>query len=596
MLVLLVFTAFAVAIVGHAFAAWRHMRVVLTIAGLGALAVALALALGAPSLLPLLEVWWAGRLYKDTSMYAVSALQFLQQSWHTLPLALFAPATLAAVRDALPSAFPYALAPALGVAGLTLAVIGLLRRGLDAALVAVALLGVGMALAPFGLGWMRRLPLLQYVYPMYCWPLVALPLAQAAGHGVAAVAVGRERRIVVAALAIIFVGALSLFLVEDYRAPYPFGLMVQRVFLHALATRTGWVRLALPFFLTLGLLLVVASLRRRQRWSAAVAALAVVELGASISPAAWFRDSQVLTAAPSAAVRFLQERLGVAERMLGVPLEVGYPNTPSLFGLADMRGMVALPAERFVRYLNLISRAETWRIWQHTAGVTMHPLLDLAAVRYVVLRRVDPPSALASDAAARLVYQDPYVTIYENAAALPRARIVHTAFAVSDADEAATQLAAAVNQTGHAAAIGLADKVFVEPSADGIHPPAASGAAGTADEHVTIVPDDDPDRVTVHASLATSGYLVLADTFYPGWTASIGGAPTPIHPANLLFRGVFVPAGEHTVVFRYAPNGFTAGLVLFGIGVAVSAAILAHAAVRIRSRAAEECAPAIELG
>ena len=47
--------------------------------------------------------------------------------------------------------------------------------------------------------------------------------------------------------------------------------------------------------------------------------------------------------------------------------------------------------------------------------------------------------------------------------------------------------------------------------------------------------------------------LALHDTWYPGWVAEIDGKRAPILRADVLFRGVEVPAGRHRVVFRYAP-------------------------------------------
>lgn len=78
-----------------------------------------------------------------------------------------------------------------------------------------------------------------------------------------------------------------------------------------------------------------------------------------------------------------------------------------------------------------------------------------------------------------------------------------------------------------------------------------------------------PEHITLHAS--GPGWLVLADADYPGWQASVGGAPASIHRAHGLFRAVWIPAGPHTVNFTFAPVSILLGLAvsaLTGLGVA----------------------------
>lgn len=58
------------------------------------------------------------------------------------------------------------------------------------------------------------------------------------------------------------------------------------------------------------------------------------------------------------------------------------------------------------------------------------------------------------------------------------------------------------------------------------------------------------------------GWLVLADSWYPGWRAVVDGSQTPVLIANQTFRAVVVPAGQHVVVLSYAPLSFTAGGVI----------------------------------
>jgi uncharacterized membrane protein YfhO len=60
--------------------------------------------------------------------------------------------------------------------------------------------------------------------------------------------------------------------------------------------------------------------------------------------------------------------------------------------------------------------------------------------------------------------------------------------------------------------------------------------------------------------MADAGYLVLADTHYPGWNATIDGLASEILPANHAFRAVQLSEGQHAVVFEYAPVSFRLGL------------------------------------
>ena len=61
------------------------------------------------------------------------------------------------------------------------------------------------------------------------------------------------------------------------------------------------------------------------------------------------------------------------------------------------------------------------------------------------------------------------------------------------------------------------------------------------------------DGVAIETNAQRSAILVLNDLYYPGWTASVDGAPAPIARVNMLFRGVETPAGRHKVIFSFHP-------------------------------------------
>lgn len=67
-------------------------------------------------------------------------------------------------------------------------------------------------------------------------------------------------------------------------------------------------------------------------------------------------------------------------------------------------------------------------------------------------------------------------------------------------------------------------------------------------------------RVQIEIDAPVAGFVVLTDTIYPGWRATVDGQPVPIWPANLAFRAVAVPAGVHTIEMAYYPLTFTFGL------------------------------------
>jgi hypothetical protein len=73
---------------------------------------------------------------------------------------------------------------------------------------------------------------------------------------------------------------------------------------------------------------------------------------------------------------------------------------------------------------------------------------------------------------------------------------------------------------------------------------------------------DGPNRVTIRAVLDAPGYLVLADTWYPGWRATVDGDPAELLRANFGFRAVWLEAGEHSVEMVYRPTSVLAGGVL----------------------------------
>jgi hypothetical protein len=189
---------------------------------------------------------------------------------------------------------------------------------------------------------------------------------------------------------------------------------------------------------------------------------------------------------------------------------------------------------------------------------TAHPVqqVRLLAVRYILTE-----GRMGADAESTFppAFADDQSVVYENRDPLPRAYAVHSVVLAADA---ATAL-------GHLTDLAIDPRrtVVIEAPADAAPPP---GVAAGPDE-VALVRDV-PDEVVVQARLAADGYLVLLDTWYPGWEASVDGTPTPIYPAHSIARAVFVPGGAHTVRLVYRPLSFRVGVALAALTVMVTIA------------------------
>ncbi len=94
-------------------------------------------------------------------------------------------------------------------------------------------------------------------------------------------------------------------------------------------------------------------------------------------------------------------------------------------------------------------------------------------------------------------------------------------------------------------------------------PPALDACSG---DTVTLVKYSSSE-VVIRADMKCRGMVVLSDTFYPGWQATVDGRAEPIREVDFCIRGVVVPAGAHQLKFRYRPASVIAGGILTVTGV-----------------------------
>ncbi|MBA3976504.1 MAG: hypothetical protein C0504_20040 [Candidatus Solibacter sp.] len=139
------------------------------------------------------------------------------------------------------------------------------------------------------------------------------------------------------------------------------------------------------------------------------------------------------------------------------------------------------------------------------------------------------------------------LNVFRDPSALPRAFAVHEILHWLPGHNAMMMNDHFKDRFGHAA--------FVDSPA-----PTVEACPGRP-SHIRIL-SHLPSQVRIHADMGCRGLVILSDTFFPGWKASIDGVETPILQAHGGLRAAVVPQGKHDVVMAYRPLSVISGAFL----------------------------------
>ncbi|HEX4450541.1 MAG TPA: hypothetical protein VH143_06715 [Kofleriaceae bacterium] len=91
-----------------------------------------------------------------------------------------------------------------------------------------------------------------------------------------------------------------------------------------------------------------------------------------------------------------------------------------------------------------------------------------------------------------------------------------------------------------------------------------------------------PGAIALDVSAPAAGVLVVAESWAPGWSATVDGDDAPVIRANYLSMGVIVPSGAHRVRLEFTPHGYALLLALFAGGLAGGLVLVTRTARRAR--------------
>ena len=87
-----------------------------------------------------------------------------------------------------------------------------------------------------------------------------------------------------------------------------------------------------------------------------------------------------------------------------------------------------------------------------------------------------------------------------------------------------------------------------------------------------------PNYLKYSSSNSGEGFVVFSEIYYPkGWKATIDGNEVSIEQVNYLLRGLFIPAGDHVIEFKFEPSAYSIGNSSMMIGSIVSIALFIFA-------------------
>jgi len=232
---------------------------------------------------------------------------------------------------------------------------------------------------------------------------------------------------------------------------------------------------------------------------------------------------------------FLQENLGEF-RIMTTDSRILPPNFSAIYRLQSIDGYDPLYLLRYGELMAASERKKTDITPPFGFNRIITPrnfdskIIDLLGVKYILsLSELNSPKL-------KEVFREGETRVYENKTVLSRVFFVSKITYAKDNKDAIRLILNASFVSN--------DTAIVELIQSGASIPPLGWKVGEAE-----IVQYSENKIVINTKNTGDGFLVLTDSFYPTWKATIDGVGAEIYRTDYNFRGVVVPSGKHRIEF-----------------------------------------------
>ena len=263
-------------------------------------------------------------------------------------------------------------------------------------------------------------------------------------------------------------------------------------------------------------------------------------------------------------IRQVVDAVPPTERLI-VEGEALLTHTGLVYGYSDWRAQEPMFTERALRASVLLDpnyRNNQWDRYNMVLRDVQLPVAPMLGIRYFVFSKETDPNHPEVEAPGKPTFKR--LAFTEGLGLWEMEGVPGFAY-LTDNVQTVPDEAAARAWMGHL----TWEQVRAYPVLVEARPGAISGIQRAPDGSSpgsVAVPEYTPGHILLNVEAQRPSLVVVAESYYPGWHATVDGQPVEIVRANYLSQGIVVPEGKHTIEMKYEPDSFRNGMLLSLVG------------------------------